>query len=77
MYVRVSSADQKNDLDRQIANTASECAAFRKLKVVEVVKEIASGLNGHGRAMLRILRNPAITTVVVEHRDRLMRLGLE
>ena len=27
--------------------------------------------------MLRILRNPAVHTVVVEHRDRLMRFGFE
>ena len=27
--------------------------------------------------MLRLLRNPAIHTVVVEHRDRLMRFGIE
>ena len=76
LYARVSSADQKNDLDRQIARL-SEFAATRKLKVVEVGKEVGSGLNGRRRAMLRILRNPAITTLVVEHRDRLMRFGLE
>ena len=41
------------------------------------MKEIGSGLNGHRRAMLKILRNPASRTVVVEHRDRLMRFGFE
>lgn len=76
LYARVSSADQKADLDRQIARL-SELAAARKLRVVEVIKEIGSGLNGHRRAMLRVLRNPAINTVVVEHRDRLMRFGIE
>jgi putative resolvase len=76
LYARVSSADQKSDLDRQIARL-SEFAALQKLRVVEVVKEVGSGLNGHRRAMLRILRNPAVHTVVVEHRDRLMRFGIE
>ena len=76
LYARVSSADQKSDLDRQLARL-SEFAASRQLRVIEVVKEIGSGLNGHRRAMLRILRDPAVHTVVVEHRDRLMRFGIE
>jgi predicted site-specific integrase-resolvase len=76
LYARVSSADQKSDLDRQIARL-SQFAATQKLRVVEVVKEVGSGLNGHRRAMLRILRNPDVTVVVVEHRDRLMRFGIE
>ncbi len=76
LYARVSSADQKNDLDRQLARL-SEFAAKQNIRVVEVVKEIGSGLNGDRRAMLKILRNPAVNTVVVEHRDRLMRFGIE
>ena len=76
LYARVSSADQKNDLDRQIARL-SEFAALKGLRVIDVVKETGSCLNGHRRAMLRLLRNPAIHTVVVEHRDRLMRFGIE
>ena len=76
LYARVSSADQKNDLDRQLARL-SEFAAVRKLKVIEVVKEVGSGLNGHRRSMLRILRNPEVSVILVEHRDRLMRFGIE
>lgn len=76
LYARVSSADQKTDLDRQIARL-SEFAALHRLRVIDVVKEVGSGLNGHRRAMLRILRDPAVHTVVVEHRDRLMRVGFE
>jgi predicted site-specific integrase-resolvase len=76
LYARVSSAEQKNDLDRQLARL-SEFAASKQLRVIEVVKEIGSGLNGHRRAMLKILRDPAIGIVVVEHRDRLMRFGIE
>jgi putative resolvase len=76
LYARVSSADQKNDLDRQLARL-SEFAALKQLRVIEVVKEVGSGLNGHRRAMLRILRNPAVHIIVVERRDRLMRFGIE
>ena len=76
LYARVSSADQKADLDRQVARL-SEFAATKQLRVIDVVMEIGSGLNGHRRAMLRLLRNPAVHTIIVEHRDRLMRFGIE
>lgn len=76
LYARVSSADQKSDLDRQVARL-SEFAANNGLHVVGVIKEIGSGLNGHRRAALRILKDPTVTTIIVEHRDRLMRFGIE
>jgi len=73
---RVSSADQKADLERQIARLAVY-AAEKSLRVTEVVKEIGSGLNGHRRGLMRLLHDPKVTTVVVEHRDRLMRFGFK
>lgn len=76
LYARVSSHDQKADLDRQVARLA-EFAAGQEWRVVDVVKEIGSGLNGHRRGLMRLLRNPAVRTVVVEHRDRLIRFGFE
>ncbi|MGD0887378.1 MAG: recombinase family protein [Thermodesulfovibrionales bacterium] len=76
LFARVSSIDQKADFERQIARH-SEYAALRRLTGVDGGKEIGSGLSGHCRAPLRILRNPAVRTVVVEHRERLMRVGLE
>lgn len=45
--------------------------------IVDAVKEVGSGLNGHRRGMMRLLRDPAIAAIVVEHRDRLMRFGIE
>ncbi|MBK8533952.1 MAG: IS607 family transposase [Candidatus Competibacteraceae bacterium] len=76
LYARVSSADQKPDLERQVARLAVY-AAENSLRVTEVVKEIGSGLNGHRRGLMRLLRMPVVTTIVVEHRDRLMRFGFE
>ena len=76
LYARVSSADQKRDLDRQLARL-SEFAANEGIHVVEAVTEVGSGLNGHRRKMLRILNNPLVKIVVVEHRERLMRFGFE
>ena len=76
LYARVSSHDQKADLDRQVARLA-EFAAGRTLRIVDIVKEIGSGLNGHRRGLMRLLRNSEVQTLVVEHRDRLMRFGFE
>ena len=76
LYARVSGTDQKVDLDRQLARL-SEFAAARKMQVVESIREVGSGLNGHRKGMLRLLSDPAINVIVVEHRDRLMRFGFE
>ncbi|NCA89890.1 MAG: IS607 family transposase [Gammaproteobacteria bacterium] len=76
LYARVSSSDQKDDLDRQLSRL-TQYAVSNKLVIVDVVKEIGSGLNGHRRNMLRLLSNPDITAIVVEHRERLVRFGFE
>ena len=76
LYARVFSFDQKDDLDRQLARL-SEFAASQRLLVVETAKEIGSGLNGRRKVMLKLLSNPDISVIVVEHRDRLVRFGFE
>ena len=76
LYARVSSADQKNDLDRQLARL-TEFAVAQKLTVVDAVKEVGSGLNGHRKGTIRLLHNAEAQTIVVEHRDRLTRFGFE
>ena len=76
LYARVSSGDQKADLDRQLGRL-STFAADQKLHVVKTAKEIGSGLNGKRPQLLRLLKDPAITAIVVEHRDRLARFGSE
>jgi putative resolvase len=76
LYARVSSADQKTDLDRQLARL-TEFAVSNKFLIVDAVKEVGSGMNGHRRGLLRLLRDPKAQTILVEHRDRLMRFGFE
>ena len=39
--------------------------------------EVGSGVNGQRRKLLRLLRNPKVETILVEHRDRLMLFGSE
>lgn len=76
LYARMASSDQRADLDRQVARLAT-FAAENGLRVSEVVKEVGSGLNGHRRGLMRLLRNAKVSVLVVEHRDRLIRFGFE
>jgi predicted site-specific integrase-resolvase len=56
-YARVSSAGQRNDLERQAGRVVSG-ATERGLSVDQVVTEIGSGMNGHRRKLTRILSDP-------------------
>jgi len=76
LYARVSSGDQKADLDRQVARLAMY-AAENGMQVAKVVSEVGSGLNGHRKGLLAVLRSPEYSVIVVEHRDRLARFGSE
>jgi putative resolvase len=76
LYARVSSHDQKKDLEAQIGRLAV-FAANQKLTVIKTVSEVGSGLNGHRQGLMRLLSEPKVRTIVVEHRDRLMRFGAE
>ncbi|MFD4563069.1 IS607 family transposase [Streptomyces sp. NPDC058467] len=76
LYARVSSHDQKDDLERQVARL-SAWAARAGHKVVRVESEIASGMNGARSKAKRLLADPDVTTVVVEHKDRLGRMNVE
>jgi putative resolvase len=76
LYARVSSHDQRADLDRQVARL-SQWAATASLAVVRVEAEVASGMNGHRPKLRRLLADPSVQAVVVEHRDRLARTNAE
>jgi predicted site-specific integrase-resolvase len=76
VYARVSSGDQKPDLDRQVARVAA-WAASQGLAVGKVVTEVGSALNGRRCKFLALLRDQAVTEIVVEHRDRFARFGAE
>jgi len=76
LYACVSSHDQRSDLERQVARL-SEWSAKAGLRVVRVESEIASGVNGGRAKAMRLLADPTVTTVVVEHSDRLGRMNVE
>ncbi len=76
LYARVSSHDQRSDLNRQLARL-SQYAAEHDLHVVAAVGEVGSGLNGKQRNLLRLLSDKTVSAIVVEHRDRFARFGSE
>lgn len=76
LYARVFSHDLRADLDRQVARLTSWATAGG-MAVEEVASEVGSGMNGKRRKFQRILADPMAPPIVVEHRDRLARFGVE
>ncbi|MEU5938008.1 IS607 family transposase [Micromonospora sp. NPDC047548] len=76
VYACVFSADQRPDLDRQVARVTM-WATGQRLAVSRVVTEVGSVFNGHREKFLALLRDPAVSTIVVERRGRFERFGAE
>lgn len=74
-YARVSSSDQKDDLTRQSDRISAYIAAMGE-NSPEVVTEVGSGMNGSRRKINRLLSDPNVGTIVVEHSDRLARMNV-
>ena len=73
VYARVSSHEQRGDLDAQVARLVQWATSHGNV-VDEVVTEIGSAVNGRRVRLARLL---ADATIVIEHRDRLARFGVE
>jgi len=79
IYARVSSNDQRSDLERQVQYLTQYCLA-KGYKVVDVLSDVASGLNTERRGLLKLFNyvvNRQIDVVVVTYKDRLTRFGYE
>jgi putative resolvase len=74
IYARVSSAEHKEHLERQVERLAQYCTV-RGYQVAQVVQEIASGVNESRPQLLALLKDQQATHIVVEHKDRLTRFG--
>jgi len=74
IYCRVSSSQNKSNLDSQCDRLVQYCAA-RGYHVVRTVKEVGSGVNDHCKGFLSLLQDLDIQVIVVEHRDRATRFG--
>lgn len=77
-YARVSSHDQKADLERQKQVLEAYCAA--QGWTFEVVSDLGSGMNYHKKGLKRLIENIIdnnIGRLVLTHKDRLLRFGAE
>jgi putative resolvase len=74
IYARVSSAEHKENLERQVERLKQYCTV-RGYQVAQVVKEMASGVNDSRPKLLALLKDRQATRIVVEHKDRLTRFG--
>jgi len=75
VYARVSSSENKKNLDTQAERLITWCNA-QGWSVGKVVKEVGSGINDQRPKFLALLANPAIGRIVVEHKDRASRFGV-
>ena len=74
IYTRVSAAENKDNLEGQAKRLTDYCAA-KGYRVALVVKEIGSGVNDTRPKLMKLLTDPSVTRIVVEHKDRLTRFG--
>lgn len=74
IYARVSSAENKDNLERQ-AERLQAYAIARGYQVQHVVKETGSGLNDDRKKLAKLLTREDYEVLIVEHRDRLCRFG--
>lgn len=77
-YGRVSSADQKEDLVRQMARLNDYCQEHFSGHIA--IEDLGSGLNFKKRGLNRLLKlilSGSVRVLVLTHRDRLLRFGSE
>ena len=77
-YCRVSSSDQKEDLQRQIQNVSQYCIANGYQ--FQVISDLGSGLNYNKkglRELMELICSNQIERIVVNYKDRLIRFGFE
>jgi predicted site-specific integrase-resolvase len=77
-YARVSSHDQKDNLERQKQVLELYCA--RQGWAFEVIADLGSGMNYHKKGLKRMLDaiiDGQIGRLVITHKDRLLRFGAE
>jgi len=79
IYARVSSSDQRSDLERQVQYLTEYCTS-KGYRVVDVLSDIASGLKTDRKGLAKLFSyvvNRQADVVVVTYKDRLTRFGFE
>src|SRR6266436_6050910 len=74
IYARVSSAEHRENLERQVERLVQYCTV-RGYQVAQIVKEVGSSVNDSRPKLLALLKDQQTTRIVVEQKDRLTRFG--
>lgn len=74
LYARVSSSENKTNLDSQLIRIRN-WAVSNGYTIDYEVSEVGSGLNDNRKKLLKLFEDPEVTTIIVEHKDRLTRFG--
>jgi len=77
-YARVSSHDQKADLQRQKTRLANDCLASGSSFLI--LDDLGSGLNYKKRGLKKLIREiitGQVSKIILTHKDRLLRFGSE
>jgi excisionase family DNA binding protein len=77
-YARVSSHDQKNDLDRQDAVLSAYCSS--QGWSFQVIRDLGSGMNCRKKGLTKLINallDGDVARLVLTHKDRLLRFGSE
>ena len=77
-YARVSSHDQKDDLEHRKQVLELYCAT--QGWTFEVISDLGSGMNYHKKGLKQLLENildGKVSRLVITHKDRLLRFGAE
>jgi len=79
IYARVSSRDQKEDLERQIEHLKNYSSS-KGYQVAKIITDVSSGLNENRRGLkqlFKLIESGEVTKVVITYRDRLTRFGFK
>lgn len=74
IYARVSSAENRDNLDSQAERLKGYCIA-KGYRIKKVVKEVGSGVNDNRKKLNAVLNGGDYALIIVEHKDRLTRFG--
>lgn len=77
-YCRVSSAKQKDDLERQISNVSNYLLA--QGRPFEIISDVGSGINYNKKGLQKLIQrieSGEVEKVVIIYKDRLIRFGFE
>lgn len=77
-YARVSSHDQKDDLERQ--KQVLELFCSKNGWSFEIIADLGSGMNDHKKGLKKLLNavlDDSVGRLVLTHKDRLLRFGAE